>query len=289
MTRAGLFRPLVYLLLVAGCAVMLMPVLAMVSTALKSMPEVYAPEPNLIPVSFHFENFYRALFDPTASYRPFNFLPALKNTVSVTMLNIIGNLVSCSLVAWGFARYPCRWNKPLFIVMLSAMMLPAIILSIPTFVLFVKYFGWYDTLYPLWVPSFFGVNAFFIFLLHSFFRGIPESLLEAARIDGCSEISMFCRVVVPLSKPVLMVVAVFTSIWTWNDFFTPLLYLEDESKFTFAIALQQFVRGSQGSIFGTQWNLLMAANIVVTIPIVLLFFAAQRYFVEGISLTGVKQ
>ena len=251
--------------------------------------DFYAPEPTLIPKSYHFENFYRALFDPAASYRPFNFLPALKNTVSVTLLNIIGNLVSCSAVAWGFARYPCRWNKPLFIVMLSAMMLPAIIMSIPTFVLFVKYFGWYDTLYPLWVPSFFATHAFFIFLLHGFFKAIPESLLEAARIDGCSEIGIFSRVAIPLSKPALMVVAVFTFIWTWNDFFTPLLYLEDESKFTFAIALQKFVRGSQGSVFGRQWNLLMAANIVVTVPIVALFFSAQRYFVEGISLTGVKQ
>ena len=289
MNSARAFRPFIYALLFAGCALMLMPVMAMVSTALKSMPEVYAPKPTLIPKSFYFENFYKALFDPTASYRPFNFLPALKNTLSITLLNIIGNLVSCSLVAWGFARFPCRWNRPLFIVMLSAMMLPAIILSIPTFVLFVKYFGWYDTLYPLWVPAFFGINAFFIFLLHSFFKGIPGSLIEAARIDGCGEFGIFCRVAIPLSKPVLMVVAVFTFIWTWNDFFTPLLYLEDETKFTFSIALQKFVRGSQGSVFGTQWNLLMAANIVVTAPIVMLFFAAQRYFVEGISLTGVKQ
>jgi multiple sugar transport system permease protein len=289
MNSIQVFRATIYALLLAGCALMFLPVLAMISTALKSMPEVYAPEPTLIPKSYHFENFYRALFDPAASYRPFNFLPALKNTVSVTLLNIIGNLVSCSAVAWGFARYPCRWNKPLFIVMLSAMMLPAIILSIPTFVLFVKYFGWYDTLYPLWVPSFFATHAFFIFLLHGFFKAIPESLLEAARIDGCSEIGIFSRVAIPLSKPALMVVAVFTFIWTWNDFFTPLLYLEDESKFTFAIALQKFVRGSQGSVFGRQWNLLMAANIVVTVPIVALFFSAQRYFVEGISLTGVKQ
>lgn len=289
MNSIQVFRATIYALLLAGCALMFLPVLAMISTALKSMPEVYAPEPTLIPKSYHFENFYRALFDPAASYRPFNFLPALKNTVSVTLLNIIGNLVSCSAVAWGFARYPCRWNKPLFIVMLSAMMLPAIILSIPTFVLFVKYFGWYDTLYPLWVPSFFATHAFFIFLLHGFFKAIPESLLEAARIDGCSEIGIFSRVAIPQSKPALMVVAVFTFIWTWNDFFTPLLYLEDESKFTFAIALQKFVRGSQGSVFGRQWNLLMAANIVVTVPIVALFFSAQRYFVEGISLTGVKQ
>ena len=289
MNSIQVFRATIYAQLLAGCALMFLPVLAMISTALKSMPEVYAPEPTLIPKSYHFENFYRALFDPAASYRPFNFLPALKNTVSVTLLNIIGNLVSCSAVAWGFARYPCRWNKPLFIVMLSAMMLPAIILSIPTFVLFVKYFGWYDTLYPLWVPSFFATHAFFIFLLHGFFKAIPESLLEAARIDGCSEIGIFSRVAIPLSKPALMVVAVFTFIWTWNDFFTPLLYLEDESKFTFAIALQKFVRGSQGSVLGRKWNLLMAANIVVTIPIVALFFSAQRYFVEGISLTGVKQ
>jgi multiple sugar transport system permease protein len=289
MTANRLFRPLVYVLLLAGSVVMLLPVAAMLSTALKSMPEVFAPEPSLLPVSYHWDNFRRALFDPTASYRPFNFLPALRNTVAVTGLNVIGNMVSCSLVAWGFARYRCRWNRPLFFVMLSAMMLPAIILSIPTFVLFVRYFGWYDTLYPLWVPAFFGFNAFFIFLLHGFFQGIPESLVEAARIDGCSELGIFVRIVVPLSKPALMVVAVFTFIWTWNDFFTPLLYLEDEQKYTFAIALQKFVRGSQGSVFGTQWNLLMAANMVVTVPIVLLFFAAQRTFVEGISLTGVKQ
>ena len=162
MNKTKAFRLFVYALLLAGCVLMLMPVMAMVSTALKSMPEVYAPEPTLIPTSFHFENFYRAFFDPTASYRPFNFLPALKNTVSVTLLNIIGNLTSCSLVAWGFARYQCRWNRPLFAVMLSAMMLPAIILSIPTFVLFVKYFGWYDTLYPLWVPAF-SLSTHFLF------------------------------------------------------------------------------------------------------------------------------
>lgn len=287
--QSKFFRSAIYTLLLLGCGIMILPIVAMVGTSLKSMPEVYAPEPSLLPTTFHFENFYKALFDPTASYRPFNFLPALKNTVGVTLLNIIGNMVSCSLVAWGFARFPCRWNRPLFFIMLSAMMLPAIILAIPTFVLFVKYFGWYDTLYPLWVPAFFGINAFFIFLLYSFFQGIPNSLIEAARIDGCSELGIFCRVAVPLSKPVLMVVAVFTFIWTWNDFLTPLLYLEDENKFTFALALQNFVRGSTGSVYGQQWNLLMAANIVVTVPIVMLFFAAQRYFVEGISLTGVKQ
>ena len=289
MNRARLFRIFVYALLVFGCAIMILPVVTMFSTALKSTTEVFTSNPSLIPQEFHFENFIKALFDDSVSFRPFNFLNSLKNSIVITLLNIIGNILSCSLVAYGFARFQCRWNRPLFIAMLSVMMMPPIVLSIPTFVLFVRYLGWYDTLYPLWVPSFFGFYSFFIFLLHEFFKGIPTSLIEAARLDGCSEIGIFFRIAMPLSKPAIMVVGVFTFIWTWNDFFTPLLYLEDVNKFTLALSLQQFVKGSMGSAFGIQWNYLMAASIVVIIPIVILFFLAQRYFVEGISLTGMKQ
>ena len=281
-------RILAYTILIIGSLVMLLPVMTMVTTALKSTKEFYSDKPTILPKEFHFDNFSKA-FDKKECIKSFNFLPALKNTVCITLLCIIGNVLSCSLVAWGFARYECKLNKPLFLLMLSTMMIPAIVLTVPTFVLFVKVFGWYDTLYPLWVPTFFASNAFFIFLLHGFFKGIPSSLIEAARIDGCSELGIFFRIAVPLSKPALMVVAVFTFIWTWNDFMGPLLYTEDPSKHTLALALQQFVAGSQGSAFGTQWNLLMAANIIVTIPIVILFFSAQKYFVEGISMSGVKQ
>ena len=289
MNRSKVVRITTYILLIIGSIIMFMPVLVMLGTAMKDTAEVYAGKPTIIPKGLHFENFWSALFDDTVSYRPFTFLPALKNSICVTLLNIIGNVLSCSLVAYGFARFKSRWNRPLFILMLSVMMLPPIVISIPTFVLFVKYLGWYDTLYPLWVPSFFGFTSFFIFLLHEFFKGIPNNLLEAARLDGCSELGIFFRIAMPLSKPALMVVGVFTFIWTWNDFFTPLLYLEDPNKFTLALSLQQFIRGSTGAAFGIQWNLLMAANIVVIIPVVVIFFLAQRYFVEGISLTGMKQ
>lgn len=289
MNRFKLIRFITYILLAIGCIIIIFPVLTMVSTALKSTQEVFDSNLSLIPREIHFDNFQKALFDNNVSFRPFNFLPSLKNSIVVTLLNIFGNILSCSFIAYGFARFPCRWNRPLFIIMLSVMMLPPIVLSIPTFVMFVKYFGWYDSLYPLWVPSFFGFYSFFIFLLHEFFKGIPKSLTEAARIDGCSEIGIFFRIVLPLSKPALTVVGVFTFIWTWNDFFTPLLYLEDENKYTLALSLQQFVKGSMGSAFGIQWNYLMAASIVVLVPIVILFFMAQRYIVEGISLTGMKQ
>ena len=289
MYRMQTTRLVTYLLLIVGCILMFLPVVTLITTALKSSTEVFTSNPSLIPREYHFENFWKALFDDSVSFRPFNFLPSLKNSIIVTLLNIIGNILSCSLVAYGFARFPCRWNRPLFILMLSVMMMPPIVLSIPTFVLFVKYLGWYDTLYPLWVPSFFGFYSFYIFLLHEFFRGIPISLIEAARLDGCSEIDIFFKIAMPLSKPAIMVVGVFTFIWTWNDFFTPLLYLEDVNKYTLALSLQQFVKGSMGSAFGIQWNYLMAASIVVIIPVAILFFLAQRYFVEGISLTGMKQ
>ena len=289
MNRMQIIRLITYLLLIVGCSFMLLPVITMFSTALKSTSEVFTSNPSLIPREFHIKNFWKGLFDNTISFRPFNFLPSLKNSIVITLLNIIGNILSCSLVAYGFARFSNRWNRPLFIVMLSVMMMPPIVLSIPTFVLFVKYLGWYDTLYPLWVPSFFGFYSFFIFLLHEFFKGIPITLIEAARIDGSSEIGIFFKIVMPLSKPAIMVVGVFTFIWTWNDFFTPLLYIEDVNKYTLALSLQRFVRGSMGSAFGIQWNYLMAASIVVIIPIVILFFLAQRYFIEGISLTGMKQ
>ena len=280
----------VYLVLILGSAVMVLPVFSMLSTALKSTPEVYAPKPTIIPSEYHWENFRTALRPSDVANQPFDFLTCLRNSLCVTGLCIIGNILSCSLVAWGFARFPCRLNRPLFAVMLSAMMLPPIVLSIPSFVMYVKYLNWYDTLYPLWVPSFFGVDAFFIFLLYQFFRGIPKDLLDAARMDGCSELGTFFRIVLPLSRPALMVVGVFTFIWTWNDFFSPLLYLEDPDKYTLALGLQRFITGSRGSQFGIQWNLLLAAASVVSLPIIVVFFIGPALlFIEGITLSGIKQ
>jgi len=279
----------VYLLLIAGALVTALPFFVVVTTALKSTPEVYADTPTIWPQEFRFGNFRKALFGSEDTVRAFNFLRCLRNSVCIVLLSMIGTVLSCSVVAYGFARFNSRWNRPLFALMLSAMMLPPIVTSIPRFVLFVKYFGWYDTLYPLWVPTFFGINAFCIFLLHEFFRGLPQSLIEAARIDGCGELGILFRIVMPLSKPALMVAGVFTFMWTWNDYFNPLIFLEDPDKFTLALGLTHFIQGSRGSLFGTQWNLLLAASLVVCLPVIVLFFMAQRYFIEGITLTGIKQ
>lgn len=282
-------RVLLYGALIAASLLMLLPVFSMVTTALKSAREIYAAEPTVFPREVHWENFRLALSPNERTLQVFDFLTCLGNSVCVTALVIVGNVTSCSLVAYGFVRFRTRWNRPLFAVMLSGMMLPPIVLSIPRFVMWTRFLGLYDTLYPLWLPAFFGLNAFFIFLLTQFFKGIPKDLIDAARIDGCGELGIFLRVVVPLSRPVLLVVAVFTFIWTWNDFFTPLIYIEDPSKYTLALGLQKFIMGSRGSDYGTQWNLLLAATTVTTIPIVIVFFFAQRYFVQGITMSGLKQ
>ena len=273
-------RLLTYAVLIVLSGVMLLPVFVTVSTSLKALEEVYREPPTLIPASAHWANFREAV---TA----FPFLRYLFNTLIVVGLSIAGTLISCTMVAYGFARFKCKWNKILFTVMLSTMMLPAIVTSIPTFIMFTRYFGWYDTLYPLYVPSFFA-TPFFVFLLTQFFRTLPQDLLDAARIDGCTEFGVLWRVVVPLSKPALATVAVFTFMGKWNDYLGPLLYLQDPKKFTLALGLTHFLADAQKELYGTAWNLMMAASLVVMLPIVILFFFAQRSFIEGITLTGMK-
>ena len=273
-------RLLTYAVLIVLSGVMLLPVFVTVSTSLKALEEVYREPPTLVPDSAHWANFREAV---TA----FPFLRYLFNTLMVVGLSIAGTLISCTMVAYGFARFKCKWNKILFTVMLSTMMLPAIVTSIPTFIMFTRYFGWYDTLYPLYVPSFFA-TPFFVFLLTQFFRTLPQDLLDAARIDGCTEFGVLWRVVVPLSKPALATVAVFTFMGKWNDYLGPLLYLQDPKKFTLALGLTHFLADAQKELYGTAWNLMMAASLVVMLPIIVLFFFAQRSFIEGITLTGMK-
>ena len=273
-------RLLTYAVLIVLSGVMLLPVFVTVSTSLKALEEVYREPPTLIPASAHWANFREAV---TA----FPFLRYLFNTLIVVGLSIAGTLISCTMVAYGFARFKCKWNKVFFTIMLSTMMLPAIVTSIPTFIMFTRYFGWYDTLYPLYVPSFFA-TPFFVFLLTQFFRTLPQDLLDAARIDGCTEFGVLWRVVVPLSKPALATVAVFTFMGKWNDYLGPLLYLQDPKKFTLALGLTHFLADAQKELYGTAWNLMMAASLVVMLPIVILFFFAQRSFIEGITLTGMK-
>lgn len=210
------------------------------------------------------------------------FLTFLSNTLIVCVLGVIGTVLSNSIIAYGFARLRWRGRDTCFALTLATMMIPFPVLMVPTFAIF-KELGWIGTLLPLWVPMFFG-SAFHIFLLRQFFRTIPEELSEAARIDGCSEWRIFWRVILPLSRPVLAVSALFHFLFAWNDFLAPMLYLTRKSTFTLPLALQAY----QSTHGGIQWNYLMAASAVTVIPIVVLFFFTQKTFIQGIATTGTK-
>jgi len=209
------------------------------------------------------------------------FLRYTLNTLIICALTVLGAVFSNSLVAYSFGRIRWPGRDILFVVLLSTMMIPAQVTMIPVFTIF-KSLGWVNTIKPLVVPAFLG-NAFFIFMLRQFYRSIPQELSEAAKLDGCSELDTYWRVILPLAKPALAMVALFTFIGAWNDFMGALIYLNDDLKYTLSLGLQQFV-----SQHGPEWSLLMAASTVMTLPIVALFFLTQKTFIEGITLTGIK-
>jgi multiple sugar transport system permease protein len=211
------------------------------------------------------------------------FKDALANSVVITTLCVVGNVLSCSLAGYAFARLRFRGSRPLFLVTLATMMLPQQVTMIPLFLVF-RGLGWLDTILPLVVPSFFG-TAFFIFMFRQFFAQQPEEILEAARIDGASELGVWWRVMLPICKPVAAVTAIFTFIWTWNDFLGPLIYLQSPEKFTLALALNTF-KSQFGGVRDA--HLLMAASVATMIPCIALFIAAQRHFVRGLNLGAVK-
>ncbi len=208
--------------------------------------------------------------------------PALSNTIVITTLCIVGQVISCSLVGFGFARFRFRGRNILFMVMLSTMMLPAQVTMIPVFVLF-RYLGMIDTFWPLIIPAWLA-SPFFVFMFRQFFSQIPEELIEAARIDGASNLRIYWQLMLPLSGPVIAIVTIYTFLGTWNDFMGPLIYLNSPENRTLALALNSF-RGQYGT---SDAHLLMAASVICMLPCVVLFFAAQRYFVESVAMTGSK-
>ncbi len=268
----------VALILLGG--VMLLPLLFMLNTSFKSTGEVYSDPPTFWPQHVQWSNF-------TDAFTRFPFLRYLGNTLLLTVLRVAGTLVTCTLVAWGFARYQSRWSKPLFLLCLSTMMLPAQVTAIPVFTMYVK-LRLYNTYVPLVLGSWLAQNGFFIFLLRQFFASIPADLLNAARIDGCGEFGTLWRVAVPLSKPILWTVAVFTALHSWNDYFGPLIYLNDEKRYPLSLGLTYFVSASRDAAFGTQWNLMMAVSMITMVPVAVLFFVAQRSFVDGALSGGLK-
>ncbi|KAA3610817.1 MAG: carbohydrate ABC transporter permease [Planctomycetota bacterium] len=213
----------------------------------------------------------------------FGFLDAWSNSVVVTVLSVVGTVLSCSLVGYAFARIRFRGSRALFVLMLSTMMLPAQVTMIPLFLLF-RSLGWVDSLLPLIVPAFFG-NAFFIFMFRQFCSQVPEALVEAARMDGYGHLGIWWRIMLPMCRPVVAICSAFTFIYVWNDFLAPLIYLHGEEKATLAVALNSF-RNQYGGLEDIQY--LMAFSLVTMLPCILLFFVAQKQFVGGLTMGAVK-
>jgi multiple sugar transport system permease protein len=261
--------------LCAVAFVMTIPFLWMLSTSLKVESQIWLFPPQWIPSPVRWQNYVEAL-----TILPFGRYAL--NTLLITVLTTVGVLLSSSLCAYGFARMQFPGRDLIFMVVLSAIMIPYAVLLIPQYIMF-RALGWLDSFLPLWVPPWFGGGAFNIFLLRQFFRTIPAELSDAARIDGASELGIYWRIILPLSGPALATVAIFTVLNTWNDFLAPVVYISSPEKFTLALGLAQF-RG----IMATQWHYLMAASTTVIVPTLALFLLAQRYFVRGVVLTGLK-
>ena len=216
-------------------------------------------------------------------FKKIPFLTYAKNTLIVCILSVLGTTFSSALVAYGFSRIKWPGRDFFFMLTLATMMIPFAVTMVPLYGVFRK-LGFIGSLRPLWVPYMFGA-AFNIFLLKQFFMTIPHDLTDAARVDGCSEFGIFLRMIIPLSKPALTVVALFHFMYAWNDFMGPLIYLTDQDTYTLSLGLQIF----QSQHGGTEWHLLMAASAMIILPILIMFFFAQKTFVEGIALSGMKE
>ncbi|HUU82181.1 MAG TPA: carbohydrate ABC transporter permease [Phycisphaerae bacterium] len=266
-----------YLLLCVAGGMFVLPLFWMVCVSLKPSAEVLAYPPKFLPQEPQADS-YADVFRSES----FDFLLYARNTLVIGVLSLVGMVLSSSIAAYGFARVPFRGRGVMFAVCLATMMIPFPVTMVPTYMIF-KYLGWIGTFQPLWVPAWFG-SAFNIFLLRQFFMGIPKELEESAMIDGCSRWGCFWRIILPLSKPALAVVSLFHLLTVWNDFLGPLIYLSHQNQFTLALGLQ-FLQSKAGD---TPWNQLMAATTLTIVPVLVLFFLAQRTFIRGITTTGIK-
>jgi ABC-type glycerol-3-phosphate transport system permease component len=275
ITGARIQRWITILILLFIALLMLLPFAWLVSSSLKTQNNVFEYPPQWIPYPMQFQNYADAL-----TYKPFGLY--FRNTLIIVLLNVTAVVTSSSLCAYGFARIRFRGREFWFGIVIATILLPNVILLVPQFIIF-THLGWVDTFLPLTVPMFFGGGAFNIFLLRQFFRTIPEELADAARIDGCSEFGIYWRIMLPLSRPALITVGIFTFLTSWNDLLNQIIYLRTPDNYTLAVGLALF-----RSVLNTRWELLMAASTATILPIVILFFFAQRYFIQGIVMTGLK-
>ncbi|HUN05832.1 MAG TPA: carbohydrate ABC transporter permease [Aggregatilineales bacterium] len=255
--------------------VMIAPFLWLVSSSLKSQVQIFQYPPDLLPNPIQWDNYSRAL-----TYKPFGLY--LRNTLIIAGLNVIAVVFTSSFVAYGFARMRFWGRDFWFGIVIATLFLPYAIMIVPQFIMFSR-LGWVNTYLPLTVPLFFGGGAFNIFLIRQFFRTIPEELADAARIDGCTEFGIYWRIMMPLARPVLITVAIFTFLNAWNDLLGPIIYLRSPENFTVAAGLASF-----RSVQDVSWDLQLAASTAMILPVIVLFFFAQRYFVRGIVMTGIK-
>ncbi|EDY81016.1 ABC transporter, permease protein, putative [Verrucomicrobiia bacterium DG1235] len=248
----------------------------MVSTAFKPLNETMALPPVWIPSEWKWENFTEAIDSMGFFWR------YAGNTLFVALMSVFGSVLSSALAAYGFSRIDWPHRDKVFYLCIATMMIPFPVIMVPTYTLF-RELDWIGTFKTLYVPFFLG-NAFNIFLLRQFFLGIPKSITEAARIDGCSELRIFWQIILPLSKSALLVIALFTFMHSWNDFFAPFIFINDQENYTLALGLQAF-QSRQG---GTEWHYLMAASTLIILPLIVLFFFTQKTFIQGITATGAK-
>ncbi len=263
-------------LLIVVSLIFVVPFYWMLITSVKTQTTVFTSPIQWFPSSLHFENYLTV-----ANYPSFPFLRFMWNSFFYAGMVTLGTVLSCAAVGYGFARLRFPGRDLLFTITIATLMIPFIVTLIPTFVIF-KTLGWIGSYAPLIVPSFFG-SAFFIFMMRQFFLGLPKELDDAARVDGAGEFRIFWQIMLPLVQPALLVMAIFTFTWTWQEFFGPLVYLQDTSQFPLSLGLFTF-RARRT----TDWHLMMAGATLTTLPLVIIFFAAQRYFLEGIKLTGIK-
>ena len=271
----AIFRLASFLVLALGAITMLIPFYWMLATSLKDAGSIFLYPPQWLPSPLRWANYAEAL-----TVLPFGQWYA--NTVIVTVSSTLGQVLAATLVGYAFARLRAPGRDALFLLLVSTMLLPEQVTMVPVFLIF-KHLGWIDTWLPLIVPSWLGGGAFYIFLCRQFFLSLPLELDDAAKIDGCSMIGILFRIVLPLSKPVLAAVTVFAMVGKWNEFLYPVIYLNSQSKFVLSIGLRLFQDMNTIS-----WNWLMAASVVTVLPCLMLFFFAQKLFVQGIATTGLK-
>jgi ABC-type glycerol-3-phosphate transport system permease component len=272
-----LVHALLYVILTAGAVIATIPMAWTVSSSLKDTAHIFTLHVQWIPDPVLWHN-YVDLFTRLP------FLRFISNTMIIVLSNVVSAILMGSLAAYAFARLRAPGRNLLFLLVISTMLLPGQVTLIPRYIIF-KWLKMIDTYWPLVLPGWLGGGAFEIFLFRQFFLTLPLELDDAARIDGCSTLRIYWNIVMPLSRPVIVTIAIFNFIWAWSDFFTPLIYLNSMEKFTLALGLATLQRSAEWS---TRWELVMAGAVVSIIPMLIVFFLGQKYFVQGITLTGIK-